>query len=346
MSNLLKSDRLIPVYKEPVNAEKYQWAKAHMERHMNMFWKFDAVDLGKDVEHYKQASPEEQAFITNVMKLFTGNEVIVGTGYDVLTRIFKPTEVLMMLRQFNARENTHIMAYSLFTETLGMKDSIYTEFLDVPVMSTKTEYLEKAKVHKYEDYKAMGMSDAELDREFRRAVARMIGVYAGGTETVSLYAQFAMLLAYQFQGKYPGLCTIVEYSIKDEAHHSEANCELFRRYIAENMDIWDDELKFDIYEGIREIVAYEEALIDYLNPPHISNAECKVYVRYQADNALKQMGMKPNYHSVNPFPWMDEVTGMVLTDFFSGRVTAYSREIVGTREELRNKLQLKKEEHQ
>lgn len=42
------------------------------------------------------------------------------------------------------------------------------------------EYLDKAKVRKYEDYKAVGMSDAEVDREFRRAIARMLAVYAGG----------------------------------------------------------------------------------------------------------------------------------------------------------------------
>ena len=306
---------------------------------MNMFWKFDSVDLGKDIEHYKAASDKGKRDIQEIMKLFTGTEVVVGTGYDTMCRIFKPTPVLMMLRQENARENTHIMAYSLFTETLGFKDSIYTEFLDTPVMSTKTEYLDKAKVRKYEDYKAMGMSDAQVDKEFRKAVARMLGVYAGGAETISLFAQFAMLLAFQFEGKYPGLCTLVEYSIRDEAHHSEANSELFRVYISENQDIWDDELKFDIYEGIRESVAYEEALIDYINPEHISNADCKTYVRYQADNALKQLGMKPHYNAVNPFEWMDQVTGLVLTDFFSGKVTSYSREIVGTREELRAKIQ-------
>lgn len=116
------------------------------------------------------------------------------------------------------------------------------------------------------------------------------------------------------------------------------NCELFRIYIAENPDIWDDELKFDIYEGIRELVSYEEATIDYTKPPHMNLEECKQYVRFQADQALKELGMKPNYNVKNPFKFMDEVTGTILTDFFSGKVTSYSRKLLGSRSALRAKL--------
>jgi ribonucleoside-diphosphate reductase beta chain len=148
-----------------------------------------------------------------------------------------------------------------------------------------------------------------------------------------------MLLAYQFEGKYPGLCQIVEYSIRDEYLHGVANCHLFRTYIEENKDIWDDELKYEIYEAMRELVAYEEALVDYNNAPHLDSELCKQYIRYQADQALKELGMKSNWNiKDNPFPFMEDVTGTVLTDFFSGRVTSYSRKMTGSRSELRKKI--------
>lgn len=235
-----------------------------------------------------------------------------------------------MLGGFNAREGTHVFNYANFTDTIGLPESVYTEFLEIPVMSSKMEYLDKAKVRKYEDYKAVGMSDAEVDREFRRAIARMLAVYAGGLEGVQLFAQFAMLLNYQFQGKYPGLCTIVEWSIKDEYMHLKGNAHLFREFITENLDIWDDSLKFDIYQAFREIVAYEHFLIDYLNPPHMPNESLKRYVEYCADNALMELGMKPNWNiPKNPLPYMDDVVGTVLTDFFSGSVTAYTKSVEG-----------------
>jgi ribonucleoside-diphosphate reductase beta chain len=332
----------MPVFKEP-SGVKYQFMDTYTEALMNMFWKFDSVPLGKDVEHYKRAcasNPREARFIEEVMKLFTTSEVLVKSGYAKMATIFKPNEVVNWCMYAGGSEVVHEKAYSLFTETIGLPDSTYTDFLDISVMKTKTAYIDKAKVRKWEDYKAMGLSDAETDFEFRRAVARMLAIYGGGTELITLYAQFAMLLAFQMEGKYPGLCQIVEYSIRDEYTHGIANCKLFRTYIAENPDIWDDELKFDVYEAIREIVSYEECLIDHFDPPHMDNDTCKQYIRYQADEALKEMGMKPNYNvSSNPYSFMDEVTGTVLTDFFSGKVTAYSRKMVGTRDDLRAKLQ-------
>jgi len=338
MSNLLNRSTAVPVFKEAAGT-KYPFMDTYTETLMNMFWKFDSVPLTTDVDDFKRASDREKEFIKNVMLLFTSNEVLVSSGYTKMEIIFKPTEVVNWAIYANSTEVTHEKAYSLFTETIGLPNSIYTDFLDINVMATKTTYVDKARVRKWEEYKAMGLSDAEVDFEFRRAVARMLAIYGGFTENVSLFAQFAMLLAYQFENKYKGLCTIVDYSIKDENVHHLGNCHLFRAYIAENSDIWDDDLKFDIYEAAREIVSYEEALIDYLDPPHLDKNKCKQYVHYQADNALKELGMKSNWGvEDNPFPFMDEVTSTVLTDFFSGKVTSYSRKMLGSKEELRAKL--------
>jgi ribonucleoside-diphosphate reductase beta chain len=295
-----------------------------------MHWTADEINLGQDIADYAKASEEERTYIREVMKTFTQNEVQVGYGYAVMLRIFKPIEVQSWLASANAREYTHIENYSLFTETIGLPNSIYSEFLDVPIMAQKAEYLEKAKVKKYEDYKSMGISNIELDKVFRKDIARMLAVYAGGTENISLMAQFASLLKYQFEGKYPGLCTIVEFSIKEETLHGIANSNLFRDFISENMDIWDDDLKHDVYEGIREIVAYEKALVHHLNPPHMSNESLERYIEYRGDEALKELGMKANWNTtVNPLPYMDDVVGAQLTDFFSGSVTEYSKTIEG-----------------
>ena len=112
--------------------------------------------------------------------------------------------------------------------------------------------------------------------------------------------------------------------------HLKGNAHLFREFIQENLDIWDDALKFDIYQAFREIVAYEHYLIDYLNPPHMPNESLKRYVEYCADNALLELGMKPNWNiPKNPLEYMDDVVGTVLTDFFSGSVTAYTKSVVG-----------------
>ena len=125
---------------------------------------------------------------------------------------------------------------------------------------------------------------------------------------------------------------------RDEYTHHLGNAHLFRQYIKENPDIWDDELKFDIYESMREIVAYEDALIDYLNPK--DKEKFKTYVRFQANSALLELGMKANWLDVkiNPFEFMELLVGTIITDFFSGKVTQYSKKMLGSRDELKEKL--------
>ncbi len=41
--------------------------------------------------------------------------------------------------------------------------------------------------------------------------------------------------------------------------------------------------------------------------------------------------MKPNWNiAKNPLPYMDDVVGTIQTDFFSGRVTEYTKQIQGS----------------
>jgi ribonucleoside-diphosphate reductase beta chain len=327
--SLLKT-RGLPLFKTEKGFGYPEFWEFYMQ-HDRMHWTSDEINLSQDVIDFAKASEAERTYITRVMQLFTQNEVMVANvGYTTMLRIFKPNEVLAMLSNFMAREFTHEENYSLFTETIGLPNSVYTDFLDIPIMQTKTEYLDKAKVRKYEDYKADGLSNVEVDRAYRKGVARMLAVYAGGTEGVSLMSQFACLLQFQFQGKYPGLCDIVTFSIREEALHCVGNSALFRRFIEENPDIWDDSLKFDIYEAMREIVAYEFALIDYLQAPHMESDDLKRYVEFCADNALKELGMKPNWNTtVNPLPYMDDALGEILVDFFNGTVSSYSKAVEG-----------------
>lgn len=213
---LLSRRSIIPVFKDDHDGNTYDFMDTYIDALMDMQWKYNAIPLQKDVEDYQRAlvnDPEEAKLIENIMKLFTSNEVLVKTGYAKFASIFKPNQVVNWAMYAGGSEVVHEKAYSLFTDTIGLPNSVYTDFLDINVMKTKTTYVDKAKVKKWEEYKAVGLTDAETDWEFRRSVARMLAIYGAGTEAVTLYAQFAMLLRFRMEGKYPGLCQIVEYSI-------------------------------------------------------------------------------------------------------------------------------------
>ena len=301
----------------------YSEAYTYFEESERMHWLHDEVPLGDDVLDYQQAEQDEKTFIEDVMKLFTHNDIEVSNGYNMLMRVFKPTEVQMMLGSFNAREGIHIAAYSLFTETIGFDDDFYTKFLEVPEMKVKIDYLEQVKIKKYEEYVALGLAP---EVAYKKDVLKVLAVYATITEGVSLFAQFAMLLKYQTENKYKGLGTIVEWSIKDEEMHVQGNSWLFRKFVEENPESLTDEVKKTIYSAVRQVVQYEKDLVDKLNPPHMDNAEVKRYIEYIADQRLKLIGFKPNWEiEKNPLPFMEELTGTVLTNFFEGKVTEYTK---------------------
>jgi len=69
MSNLLNRSTVLPVYREP-GGMKYAYMEEYTKTLMDMFWKFDSVELGKDVEDYNRASKEEKKHIDDTMKLF------------------------------------------------------------------------------------------------------------------------------------------------------------------------------------------------------------------------------------------------------------------------------------
>ena len=302
----------------------YPQAFEHWDAHDKMVWHWDEVPLADDVDDFNNADKEEQEFITQLLRLFTQNDVEVGDGYDTLLRIFKPTEVCMMLRGNSDRESTHIVGYSNFTELLGFPDSFYSEFLDVPIMKDKIDYIEKAKVKKWEDYEKEGVVD--IPTRYKQDIIRMMAVYATATEGISLFAQFAMLLKYQTQNKYKGLGTLVEWSIKDEEQHVKSNSWLLREFIKENPEVFTDEVKFDVYEAVRQIVEKELNLVDLLNPPHMDKEVVKDYIKFIANQRLKLIGFKPNWDiEKNPLPFMEELTGIVLTNFFEGKATEYTK---------------------
>ena len=59
-----------------------------------------------------------------------------------------------------------------------------------------------------------------------------------------------------------GMGQIVTYSIRDESMHVEAMTKLFREFIKENIEIWTDDFKKELYEICRHMVELEDKFLD------------------------------------------------------------------------------------
>jgi len=221
----------------------------------------------------------------------------------------------MMLLGFAAREALHVAAYSHLIETLGMPESTYSEFLEYSEMREKHEYV-------------MNISNKNGDLQ---STARHIAVFSAFTEGMQLFSSFIMLLNFPRHGHMKGMGQIITWSIVDETQHSESMIKLFRVYIEENREIWNDKLKENIYTIATKMVELEDKFIDLafsMGPmENLSADDVKHYIRYIADRRLISMGMKGIFKiKKNPLPWVESmINAPSHTSFFENRSTDYAK---------------------
>jgi ribonucleoside-diphosphate reductase beta chain len=294
----------------------------HAIDHESMFWGEWEASLQRDVNQWKDGTitPEERNHITQILRLFTQSDQIVGGSYvDVFLPYFKNNEVRMALLSIANRESTHMRAYALLNDTLGLAESEYRAFLEYEEMADKAEF----------------MQDFETD-DLGPISAREMGLNLARTvmnEGMSLFSAFVQLLNYQRPeagSKMLGMCEIVEWSVRDETKHVEVMAALFRRHVEENPEIVTDSFKRTIYEMYRTGVDLEDKFIELSfamgGPKGITKEEVKQYIRFVADRRLTQLGLKPNWGiEKNPLPWVDHIIGGDnQKNFFEGRVTDYN----------------------
>jgi ribonucleoside-diphosphate reductase beta chain len=220
----------------------------------------------------------------------------------------------MMMGSFANMESIHQHAYSLLLDTVGMPEIEYKAFSEYEEMADKHEYVHKIKTTK---------SD-------KKSIAKTLAVYSAFTEGLQLFSSFAILLNFPRFGKMKGMGQIVTYSIRDESMHVEAMTKLFREFIQENIEIWTDDFKAELYEICRQMVTLEDKFLDLVfdmgDLEGLTKKDMYAYNRYIADRRLLQLGLKTNYDQrENPLGWLDEVMGVEHQNFFEGRATSYMK---------------------
>jgi len=124
---------------------------------------------------------------------------------------------------------------------------------------------------------------------------------------------------------------IVTWSIVDETMHTEGLIKLFRTFVEENKQMWNDETKSQIYSVCEKMVELEDKFIDLAftmgKVEGLRDTEVKEYIRYIADRRLISMGMKGIYKvKKNPLPWVEEmINAPTHTNFFENRATDYAK---------------------
>jgi len=301
-------------YFKPFN---YPWAYEAWLKHEQSHWLHTEVPMMEDVKDWKKKlTNEEKKFLTHIFRFFTQGDIDVAGGYVTnYLPYFPQPEIRMMLLGFAAREALHVAAYSHLIETLGLPETTYNEFMEYAEMKEKHDYI-------------MDISNKNTTKE---NTATHIAVFSAFTEGMQLFSSFIMLLNFPRHGKMKGMGQIVTWSIVDETQHAENMIKMFRTFVEENREIWNDELKGKIYTIAEKMVELEDKFIDLafnMGPMEDLTAEdVKKYIRYICDRRLISLGLKGVFKvKRNPLPWVEEmINAPTHTNFFENRATDYAK---------------------
>ena len=294
---------------------KYPWAYEAWLKQQRIHWLPEEVPLAEDVKDWeKNLTPPEKNLLTQIFRFFVQADVEVNNCYmKHYSRVFKPTEVQMMLGAFSNTETIHIAAYSHLLDTIGMAEVEYSAFLEYEAMKDKFDYMRLWGVDSKED------------------IAKTLAVFGAFTEGLQLFASFAVLMNFPRQNRMKGMGQIVTWPVRDETLHTESAIKLFKTFIEENPEVWNDKVKEEITNACSTVIEHEDAFINLAfelgGVKGMEADEVKQYIRYIADRRLSQLGLPYLYNiEKNPLPWMDEMLNAVEhTNFFEGRATEYSR---------------------
>tara|TARA_E500000318_G_scaffold70120_1_gene64847 strand:+ start:3387 stop:4358 length:972 start_codon:yes stop_codon:yes gene_type:complete len=294
---------------------EYPWMFDYYVLQNQMHWMPESVPLHTDVKDWQDLTDNEKNLLTQIFRLFTQSDVDVGEGYtNKYMRLFKKPEARMMMTSFANMESIHQHAYSLLLDTVGMPEAEYQAFSEYEEMANKHDYIGNFKPSKAN----------------KETIAKTLAVYSAFTEGLQLFSSFAILLNFPRFGKMKGMGQIVTYSIRDESLHVEGMTKVFREFIKENISIWTDDFKKEIYDICRKMVELEDRFLDLVfemgDIEGLTKEDMYKYNRYIADRRLLQLGLKTNYDQRdNPLPWLDEVMGVEHQNFFEGRATSYMK---------------------
>jgi ribonucleoside-diphosphate reductase beta chain len=293
---------------------RYPWAYEFWKRQQQVHWLPEEVPLGEDCKDWAtRLSDGERNLLTQIFRFFTQADVEVNDNYmERYGRVFKPTEIKMMLSAFSNMETVHIAAYALLLETIGMPDSEFSAFLEYEALKDKHDYMQKFGVDTPED------------------ILRTLAMFGGFTEGLQLFASFAMLMNFPRFNKMKGMGQIVSWSVRDESLHCEGIIKLFHAYAAETGAL-TQAVKDDIVACCEHVVMLEDKFIDLAFEmgavEGMKADDIKAYIRYIADWRLDQLGLPARYGiTEHPLPWLSPLlNGVEHANFFEARATEYSK---------------------
>jgi ribonucleoside-diphosphate reductase beta chain len=306
----------------------YPWARTHYKTGVANNWVPEEVSMQLDVETWKAKgekglTEDERHMVLYNLGFFSTAESL--TANNIVLAIYKhitnPECRQYLLRQAY-EEAIHTDTFIYSCDTLGLDpDEIYNMYQTIPSIKEKDDFVIDITKSVFDDsFTTKGTENIQ------RFVHDLVGFYVI-MEGIFFYAGFAMMLSMLRRHKMVGIGEQFQFILRDETVHLAFGSDLINTIVSENPEIWTESFKQDLVDKIKKGVEYEkryayDALprgIIGLTPQSIAE-----YLEHIADRRLERIGLKPQYGTKNPFPWMSEIIDTRKEkNFFETRVNEY-----------------------
>lgn len=304
---------------------KYKWAWEHYLNGCANHWMPTEVPMAKDIELWKSKnlSEAERLLIMRNLGFFSTAESLVANNivlgmYQFITN---PECRQFLLRQaFEEAIHTHTFHY--IVESLNLDEGeVFNMYNEINSIHDKDQF----EISLTQDLNQENFTTSS-PKGAQKFLENLIGYYII-MEGIFFYSGFAMILSLHRQNKMTGIGEQFQYILRDETVHLNFGIDLINGIKEENPELWSPPFQSYIKEKIKEAVELEILYATDCLPKGILGLTAPMfrsYTQYIADRRLERIGLRAEYGSKNPFPWMSETIDLGKEkNFFETRVTEY-----------------------
>lgn len=290
--------------------DKFTWEKL-----TEQFWLDTRIPVSNDLDDWRRLSKVEKDMLGKVFGGLTLLDTLQSEeGAVILKRYALTQEEKAVLSNIEFMESVHAKSYSTIFSTLNTKKEIEEIFYEV-------------NNNKFFQNKAKLINEVYQSGDILKTQAASVLL-----ESFLFYSGFYAPLYYLGNNKLPNVAEIIKLIIRDESVHGTYIGRKFQlRYELLNPEEMA-EFKDWLYDFVFTLYENEEKFTEYIYDPVGWSEEVKVFIRYNANKALMNLGFDPLFpetdKDVNPIVMNGISTGTVNHDFFSQVGNGYRMGVV------------------
>lgn len=294
-------------------------------------WTVEEVDFSTDFNDLRVKMDDAERHLINRLVAFfaTGDSIVSNNLVLNLYKHINAPEARMYLSRQLYEEALHVQFYLTLLDTyipdIKEREAAFAAVENIPSIRKKVEFCQKW-IDSINDLDRLETQD---DR--RKFLLNLI-CFASCIEGMFFFAAFAYVYFLRSKGLLHGLAAGTNWVFRDESAHMGFAFEVVKTVQKEEPELFDETLRAQISEMLDDAVACEMQFAEDILSGGIAGlsvTDMRQYLEFIADQRLTMLGLPKNYHSKNPFSFMDLQDVQELANFFERRVSAYQVAVAG-----------------